>query len=80
MMNLLEAIGVGLNEGLSLDGTLTNSVAPGPPRSPVGEPVDLTEQNCADPNCARCMARRRYQVALLNSSVILEEVYRRARN
>lgn len=82
MMNLLEAVGLGLDDD-SCGDNAEASASPAAPRlwrAPVGEPTDLAMQICQDPGCERCVARRRYHLALLNSSVILEEVYRRARN
>jgi hypothetical protein len=87
MMNLLEAVGLGSYGGLpeELDSgcavSASDALASSRKRAPIGEPTDLmVGVSCEDPDCTRCAARRRYQVALLNSGVILEEVYRRARN
>lgn len=35
---------------------------------------------CSDPNCHACAAKRRYDLALLNSQLILDAAYQRTRN
>jgi len=48
--------------------------------TPVVRGVDPFEPSCEDPDCCVCADNRRYQLALLNAQVILDDVYRRARN